>query len=73
MKPITAFETADGTLFLTEGAAKKHEMMLEKENIVDDFLNSSLNPYTGRAHRSMARNTVVNWELWKVTNEIASE
>lgn len=73
MKPITAFETTDGTLFLTESAAKKHEMMLEKENIVDDFLNSSLNPYTGMAHRSMARNTVVNWELWKVTNEIASE
>jgi hypothetical protein len=70
MKPITAFQASDGTLFSTKESAEKHEMMLSKENVVDEFLSSDLNPYTGHAHRSMARNTVVNWELWKSKNEI---
>ena len=48
-------------------------MMLSKENVVDEFLDSDLNPYTGHAHRSMARNTVVNWELWKSKNEILAK
>jgi hypothetical protein len=65
MKSITAFQTADGTIFPTEIAAAKHEMLLVKESVIDEFLDSSLNSYTGHAHRSMARNTIVNWELWK--------
>ncbi len=65
MKSITAFQTADGTIFPTEAAAEKHEMLLVKESVIDEFLDSSLNSYTGHAHRSMARNTIVNWELWK--------
>lgn len=73
MKPIEAFQTSDGTLFSTKESAEKHEMMLAKESVVDDFLDSSLNPYTGHAHRSMARNTVVNWELWKSKNEILAK
>jgi hypothetical protein len=73
MKPVTAFETSDGMLFSTEQSAEKHEMMLSKENVVDEFLDSELNPYTGHAHRSMARNTVVNWELWKSKNEILAK
>jgi hypothetical protein len=70
MKTINAFQTSDGTLFSSSDAAEKHEMMLSKESVVDEFLDSSLNSYTGHAHRSMARNTVVNWELWKSKNEI---
>lgn len=73
MKPVTAFQTSDGTLFSTLEAAEKHDMMLSKENVVDEFLDSDLNPYTGHAHRSMARNTVVNWELWKSKNEILAK
>jgi len=73
MKPITAFQTSDGTLFSTEQAAEKHEMMLDKENVIDEFLDSELNSYTGHAHRSMARNTVINWELWKSKNEILAK
>ena len=73
MKPVSAFQTSDGTLFSSSDAAEKHEMMLSKESVVDEFLDSSLNSYTGHAHRSMARNTVVNWELWKVKNEITSK
>jgi len=73
MKPITAFQASDGTLFSAAEAAEKHEMMLSKENVVDEFLDSDLNPYTGHAHRSMARNTIVNWELWKSKNEILSK
>jgi hypothetical protein len=35
---------------------------------VEDFLNSELNPYKGNAHLTMARQTVINWELWKTQN-----
>jgi hypothetical protein len=73
MKSIEAFQTSDGTLFSTKEAAEKHEMMLAKESVVDEFLDSSINPYTGHAHRSMARNTVINWELWKSKNEILAK
>ena len=73
MKPITAFQASDGTLFSNAEAAEKHDMMLSKENVVDEFLDSSLNPYQGHAHRSMARSTVINWELWKSKNEILSK
>ena len=73
MKPVNAFQASDGSLFSTAAYAEKHEMMLSKESVVDDFLNSHLNPYTGHAHRSMARSTVVNWELWKSKNEILAK
>ena len=73
MKPITAFQASDGTLFSNAAAAEKHDMMLSKENVVDEFLDSSLNPYQGHAHRSMARSTVINWELWKSKNEVLSK
>ena len=73
MKPITAFQASDGTLFSNAEAAEKHDMMLSKENVVDEFLDSSLNPYQGHAHRSMARSTVINWELWKSKNEVLSK
>jgi hypothetical protein len=73
MKPVEAFQTSDGMLFSTAQSAEKHEMMLSKESVVDEFLDSDLNPYTGHAHRSMARNTVVNWELWKSKNEILAK
>jgi hypothetical protein len=73
MKPITAFQTSDGTLFELKLEAEKHEMSLSKRIGIEDYLDSDLNPYTGHAHRSMARNTIANWELWKVKNEITSE
>ena len=73
MKPINAFQTSDGNLFASEREAEKHEMSLSKRIGIEDYLNSNLNPYTGHAHRSMARNTIANWELWKVKNEITSE
>lgn len=73
MKSISAFQTSDGILFSTLQTAEKHEMMLAKESVVDEFLDSPLNPYTGHAHRSMARNTIVNWELWKSKNEILAK
>ena len=73
MKSITAFQTSDGTLFSTAEPAEKHEMLLSKEGVVDEFLDSELNPYKGHAHRSMARNTIVSWELWRSKNEILAK
>jgi len=73
MKPVTAFQASDGTLFPTAEAAEKHEMSLSKRTIIEEYLDSDLNAYTGHAQRGMARVAVINWELWKVKNEITSE
>jgi hypothetical protein len=73
MKNIVAFQTSDGTLFETQEAAERHELFLSKDSVVEAFLDSELNPYSGHAHRSMARNTVINWELWKSKNEVTPE
>ena len=73
MKTINAFETSDGTLFSLKMEAEKHEMSLSKRSIIEDYLDSDLNAYTGHAQRGMARVAVINWELWKVKNEILAK
>jgi hypothetical protein len=73
MENIVAFKTSDGTLFETKEQAERHELFLAKESIIEEFLDSKFNPYTGHAQIGMARQTIVNWELWKSRNEIASE
>jgi hypothetical protein len=70
MKSVTAFQASDGALFASEIEAQKHEMALSKRSIIEEYLDSNLNAYTGHAQRGMARTVVINWELWKVTNEI---
>ena len=73
MKNVTAFQTSDGTLFASEIEAQKHEMSLSKRGNIEEYLDSELNAYTGHAQRGIARVAVINWELWKVKNEITSE
>ena len=73
MKSVTAFQASDGTLFASELDAEKHEMALSKRSIIEDYLDSELNAYTGHAQRGMARVAVINWELWKSKNEILSK
>tara|TARA_R110000868_G_scaffold137879_1_gene351557 strand:+ start:68 stop:289 length:222 start_codon:yes stop_codon:yes gene_type:complete len=73
MKTVNAFETSDGTLFSLKLEAEKHEMSLSKRSIIEDYLDSDLNAYTGHAQRGMARVAVINWELWKVKNEILAK
>lgn len=68
MKSINAFQTSDGRVFTIEEEAKKHEKFLEHRNVVEEFLASDLNPYVASVQKSIARNTVVNWELWKIKN-----
>jgi hypothetical protein len=43
-------------------------MFLEKDMVVEEFLDSELNQYKAMTSRSIARTTVINWELWKVKN-----
>lgn len=68
MKTISAFQTSDGKIFAIESAAQKHEKFLEHRNVVEEFLNSDLNQYKTITQKSIARNTVINWELWKTKN-----
>lgn len=67
MEKIEAFKTSDGSLFDDKLKAERHELFLKKDMIVEEFLDSDLNPYTG-PQRVIARNTIINWELWKVKN-----
>jgi len=69
MENIVAFKTSDGTLFETKEGAERHEMFLAKESVIEDFLNSKFNPYTGHAQMYIARQTIINWEMWKSRNE----
>jgi hypothetical protein len=68
MKQIKAFVTEDGKIHATEEDAKRHEMALSKHTIIDEFLNSSANQYTATAQKSIARQSIINWELWKKDN-----
>lgn len=67
MEKIQAFKTSDGSLFDDKTKAERHELFLKKDMIVEEFLDSDLNPYGG-PQRVIARNTIINWELWKVKN-----
>jgi len=68
MKQVQAFRTSDGKLFDEPLQAERHELFLKKQMIVDEFLDGELNPYQGIAQRSIARSTIINWELWKTKN-----
>lgn len=67
MEKVNAFKTSDGKLFDSSREAEQHQMFLEKSNVVEEFLDSDLSPYTG-PQRVIARNSIINWELWKVKN-----
>lgn len=68
MEKVQAYKTTDGTLFDNAIQAERHEMFLEKNIVVEEFLDSELNQYKAMTSRSIARTTVINWELWKVKN-----
>lgn len=67
MEKVNAFKTSDGKLFDTPREAEQHQMFLEKSGVVEEFLDSELSPYTG-PQRVISRNSIINWELWKVRN-----
>lgn len=68
MKKIEAYQTKDGKMFASEDEAKRHEMFLNQHDIVDEFLKSILNPYISLPQKSIARQSIINWELWKKEN-----
>lgn len=65
MKPIKAFMTEDGAIHHSEEDAQRHEMVLSKHAVIDEFLASKLNPYQATPQKAIARQSVINWELWK--------
>ncbi len=67
MEQVKAFKTSDGTLFDSKDQAEKHEQFLKHSSVIEEFLDSELNPYNG-PQRVIARNTIVNWQLWKTRN-----
>ena len=67
MKPVKAFQTSDGTLFDTQEKAERHQEFLKHSDVIEKFLDSDLNPYSG-PQRVIARNTIINWNLWNTKN-----
>lgn len=70
MEKINAYRTKDGALFDNAVQAARHAESLVSGDVIEEFLNSELNRYQGRAQREIARSTVINWQLWKTHNEI---
>ena len=67
MEQVKAFRTSDGTLFDDADKAARHEEFLKHSDVIEQFLDSDLNPYNG-PQRVIARNTIINWQLWKTKN-----
>jgi hypothetical protein len=65
MKSIKAYQTDDGKIYASEDEARRHEVALSKQADIDHFLSSASNPYTATPQRSIARQSIINWELWK--------
>jgi hypothetical protein len=65
MKKVNAFITEDGKLHASEEAAKRHEIALAKHESIDRFLSSASNHYTATPQKAIARQSIINWELWK--------
>lgn len=70
MKQVSAYLTSDNKLFETKELAERHEYMLVRSDIVNTFLNSPSNNYKGIPQRAIAQNTILNWELWKIRNDV---
>jgi len=68
MKTITAFQTSDEEIFPDKESAERHQFFLSQKELIEQFLESNENPYRGLAHLSMARGSIVRWELWKTKN-----
>lgn len=64
MKTIEAFQTDDGQLFNDRRAAERHEELLRSRSVIDDFIDSDINPYKSIPQRAIVRNTIINWSLW---------
>lgn len=65
MKQVKAYITEDGKIHATEADAKRHEMALSQHTLIDEFLSGESNPYTATPQRTIARQSIINWELWK--------
>jgi hypothetical protein len=44
--------------------------MLAREDTVNEFITSQSNNYKSIAQRAIVKNTILNWELWKIRNDI---
>ena len=68
MEQIKAFKTSDGTLFDSKDKAERHEEFLKHSDVIEAFLSSDMNPYIAGPQRVIARNTILNWQIWNTKN-----
>ena len=66
---VTAYQASDGTLFLKQQEANKHENMLAKKAMIMDFLESPENTLqTVVKHEERLLGFISNWEQWQKTH-----
>lgn len=65
MKPITAFQASDGTLFESQEACATYEADMAEMMRIKEFLNSDYNPYPRGAFRNASSRIVSSWEAFK--------
>ena len=70
MKTITAYETSDGVIFNDESKAERHEVWLKHYQLFDLYLDSAENQYQSHAYRKIVKNSLTNWEFWKIKNDV---
>ena len=64
---ITVYRTEDGSLFESQEQAEQHEEFLKNSDVIEEFLNSALNPYYG-PQRVIAKKTIINCNIWNSKN-----
>ena len=67
MKKITAFQAIDGQVFYNEEDCRKHEGEIVEYKEVNEFLESSHNPYHAGTFRQVAARVVLAWESFKMS------
>ena len=70
MDIIQAYRTTDGQLFDNQLAAERHQVFVDRQDLIEAFLDSELNDYPKAAQRSIVALAVVNWEIYKASKGI---
>jgi len=70
MKKVEAFEASNGQLFPTEEECRAHEIALQWNSKIVDFICSPLCPHKGPAHTTIAKKIILAWEEFKAHEEL---
>jgi len=65
MKQISAYQAADGTIFMDEIECQIYELPEKFGEQVDAFIASTQNTYKNGAQITVIKKSLLAWEVWK--------